>query len=467
MLNLLQSSDDGIKNRFMRTLIIIFLVQVLSAPQLYSRDQDIRLPELIDAAMSNRGEIRAARIDALIASLRTSEISSDYMPLISFAYDIRYNILTPSQIVPVGQFFTVPTDETRAIRFGTDWQQNAGVTFYQPIIDLSLRSRINESRISERIISSDAVAAENELKSEVIRSFALVWLREEQLKSATLDTVRTFTTKELVSAKVGEGQDLKTELNRAAVNHNNSVALYRALLSDYFNEKIYLGFLTGLPVQTLLEKAFDFDAFSGRGNFYPGTAPAYDSIPEIIKLELRAQLADQQKRTLRNTIVPVLGFEGFIGANQYTENFDPFLGRRWYGASFFGLNLRMTLLSGDNTKHKTDQLKLQAEGLKYQMEDQKSLINNKLLRLDGEIKQIAERIALMNQNITLLEENILIYQERFAKGQISAYDMVTFETDLQKEISGMNEQITELVNKQIEVIKISGRLDTFIENLRQ
>ena len=450
----------------MRTILIILLIQALTLPGLCQSEDNIHLPELIDAAMNNRGNIRAARIDALIAGLKTSEINSNYLPLISLAYDFRYNILTPSQIIPVGQFFTVPTDETRAIRFGTDWQQNAGVTLYQPIIDLSLRSRINESRINERIIGSDAVAAENELKSEVIRSFALVWMREEQLKTAALDTVRTFTTKELLGVKAGEGQNLRTEFNRAAVNHNNSIAVYRALLSDYFNEKIYIGFLTGLPVKMLLEATFDFDAFSGHENFYAGTVPAYDSIPEIKKLELRAQLADQQRRSLRNTYVPVLGFEGFFGANQYTDDFDPFLGSRWYGASFVGLNLRMPLVAGDNTKHKTDQLKLQAEGLKYQLEDQKNLINNKLLRLNGEIRQITERITLMEQNITLLEENILIYQERFAKGQISAYDMVTFETDLQKEISGMNEQITELVNKQIEVIIISGRLDTFIESLR-
>lgn len=444
------------------------MFEVLAFAGLYSREADniVRLPDLVDAALTNRGNIRAARIDAQIAGLQTSQVSSNYLPLISFAYDFRYNILTPSQIVPIGQFFPVPTDETRPIRFGTDWQQNAGISFYQPLINLSLQSRINESRINERIRNNDAEHAEAELKSEVLKSFALIWLREEQLKSASLDTIRTYRTKELLLHRLNEGQNLKSELNRATVSHNNSVDSYRTLLKDFFNEKIYLSFLTGLPVQMLLGADFDFTAFTGQGNFARSTTPAFDSIPEIINLELRADLAGQQQKTLRSAYLPVIGLEGFYGANQYTDTFNPFLGSRWFGASFIGLNLRVPIVTGESTRSRTDQLKLQAEGIRYRMDDQKNLINNRLLRLNGEVSHLSGRITLMRENINLLEENINLYQERFTEGQISAYDLVNFEIDLQKAVSGLNEQAAEMINKQIELITVSGRLDAFIENLR-
>jgi outer membrane protein TolC len=186
----------------------------------------------------------------------------------------------------------------------------------------------------------------------------------------------------------------------------------------------------------------------------------------VKSLRLRTELLEQQQKSERMKLTPTIGFEGFLGANQYTDTFDPFLSGSWYGSSYVGLSLRFQILSGSSTKNRVNQLKLEEKGLKSRIEDEINSVSNKSLMLTEEIRQIEYQAGLIKQNITLYEENLTLNQDRFDKGQINAYDLLTDEIDYQKELSILNEKQAELVFKQIELINNSGALLSFIENLR-
>jgi outer membrane protein len=428
--------------------------------------QEIKLITCLDSALANRGNILAVRTDIEIAKLQTSSAYQKYLPDLSLSYNYRYNPIVPTQIIPVGQFNPVPTDEKRPIKFGTEWQQNSGISLYQPIIDFSIKSRVAESRINEKLKNTDASAAERDLKLEVIKSFTNIWLREEQLGSALLDTFRTSKTIELLMSKTKEGKVLKTEVNRAILNHNNALSNYINVSSTLTREKIYMGFLTGISLEKLLDGTFDFSPFSDDTLKISKTGLILDSIPPVKSLRLRAELLKQQKKSERMKHTPIIGFEGFLGANQYTDTFNPYLSGSWYGSSYLGLSLRFQILSGSSTKNKVSQLKLEEKGLESRLEDETNNVSNKSLLLSEEIRQIEYQTALSRQNIALYEENLSLNKERFEKGQINAYDLLTDEIDFQKEQSKFNEKRAELVYKQIELINNSGALSSFIQNLR-
>ena len=428
--------------------------------------QEIKLIACIDSALANKGNIKAVRTDIEIARLQTSSAYQKYLPDLSLIYNYRYNPIIPTQIIPVGQFNQTPTDEKRPIKFGTSWQQNSGLNLYQPIIDFSIMSRVEESRINEKLKNTDAAAAERDLKMEVIKSFANIWLNEEQLRSAELDTIRTSRIKELFMTKSKEGKVLKTEVNRTILNHNNALSNYVTAASSLTREKIYMAFLTGIPLEILLDGSFDFSPFSEDGLKIVNNDPLLDSIPSVRSLRLRTELLEQQQKSERLKFTPAIGFEGFLGANQYTDTFNPFLSGSWYGSSYLGLSLRFQIISGSSTKNRVNQLKLEAKALKSTLEDETNNVSNKSLMLAEEIKQIEYQAGLLKQNIALYEENLSLNQDRLDKGQINAYDLLTDEIDFQKEMSKFNEKRVELVYKQIELINNSGALSSFIDNLR-
>ncbi len=428
--------------------------------------QDIKLITCIDSALANSGNIKAVRTDIEIAKLQTSSAYQKYLPDLSLSYNYRYNPIIPTQIIPVGQFNPIPTDEKRPIKFGTDWQQNSGINIYQPIIDFSIKSRVAESRINEKLRNTDAAAAERDLKLEVIKSFTNIMLRSEQLRSAELDTLRTSRTKELLTVKSKEGKVLKTEVNKAVLNHNNALSNYVANSSSLTREKIYMGFLTGISLDNLLDRTFDFSPFSEDALRMGNTVPMSDSIPSVKSLRIRAELLEQQQKSERMKHTPTIGFEGFLGANQYTDTFNPFLSDSWYGSSYMGLGLRFQIVSGSSTKNRVNQLKLEGKGLQARLDDEINSVINKSFLLSEEISQIRFQVGLYKQNIKLYEENLSLNQDRFDKGQINAFDLITDEIDFQKELARFNEKQAELVYKQIELINNSGALSLFIDSLR-
>ena len=444
------------------TIIIILLINLSNRLS----GQEIKLIDLIDSALANKGNIQAVRTDIEIAKLQTSSAYQKYLPDLSFSYNYRYNPIIPTQIIPLGQFSPIPTDEKRPIKFGTEWQQNSGLNLYQPIIDFSIKSRVAESRINEKLRNTDAAAAERDLKLEVIKSFTKIMLKGEQLRSAELDTLRASRTKDLFMVKSKEGKVLKTEINKAILNHNNALSNYIAVSSSLTREKIYLGFLTGISLENLLDGTFDFSPFSEDVLRMDNTDPLLDSIPSVKSLILRAELLEQQQNSERMKHTPTIGFEGFLGANQYTDTFNPFLSGSWYGSSYVGLSLRFQILSGSSTKNRVNQLKLEEKGLISRLDDEINSVSNKSLLFKEEIRQIENQAGLSKQNIALYEENLSLNQDRFDKGQINVYDLITDEIDFQKELSKFNEKRAELVFKQIELINNSGALSSFIDNLR-
>jgi outer membrane protein len=445
-----------------RSIVIILLISLSDGLS----GQEIKLITCIDSALANKGNILAVRTDIEIAKLQTSSAYQKYLPDLSLSYNYRYNPVIPTQIIPLGQFSQIPTDEKRPIKFGTEWQQNSGLNLYQPIIDFSIKSHVAESRINEKLKNTDAAAAERDLKLEVIKSFTNIWLREEQLRSAALDTLRTSRTKELFIIKSKEGKVLKTEVNKAILNHNNTLSDYVAVSSSLTREKIYMSFLTGISLETLFDGTFDFSPFSDDVLKISNTDLLLDSIPSVKSLRLRAELLEQQQNSERMKRTPTIGFEGFLGANQYTDTFNPFLSDSWYGSSYLGLSLRFQIISGSSTKNRVSQLKLEEKGLKARLEDETNSVSNKGLLLTEEIRQIEYQAGLSKQNITIYEENLSLNQDKFDKGQINAYDLLTDEIDFQKEQSRFMEKRAELVSKQIELINNSGALSSFIENLR-
>jgi outer membrane protein TolC len=186
------------------------------------------------------------------------------------------------------------------------------------------------------------------------------------------------------------------------------------------------------------------------------------SRPAMQNLKLRAALLKQEQKTERMKNTPSIGLEGFLGASQYAETFNPFLSGSWYGSSYVVLSLQFQILSGFSKRNRGKQLILETKGVKSRLEDEINLVNNASLRIAEEIRQIGYQVGLLKDNISLFEENISLNQDRFENGQINTYDLLADQIDLQKEMSKFSEKSAELIRKQIDLIYNSGALSIFL-----
>jgi outer membrane protein TolC len=439
------------------TLIGAFIANILLA-----QSTQITLKECVENALANKQNIMQAKTDIVIANLKELESKAKFLPEIALAYDYKYNPIIASQIIPVGQFGQVPTNETRAIQFGTNWQQNAGITVNQPVIDATIKSRIKESKINEQIAVTNVKQKEEELKFEVIQSYNSVLILDYEKQAAIKDTMRSFAAYGIISSKFNEGKTLKTELNEALINHNKNLLSLNKIIAAITNEKIYLSFLTNLPLEKLLDASYTaipnpiFKTVSNESNV------PFDSLVAFQQITLRQKLLRQQMVSEKAKQQPTLGFQGFLGANQYTPKLNPVQANSWFGNSYIGFSVALPILLKDKATNNKKQLQTQLNGLQYEKNELQASVSKNILQANETIVSLSKEIAISEENIKLLQENLSINQVRFLSGKITAGELNLQEKELQRETININLLNQKLSKNKIQLLYLSGRIETIL-----
>lgn len=159
--------------------IILIVCVILTNQSLTAQTRTIGLKECIQLALANKSSILALKTNATIDSLNSIQLKAKYFPEVALVYDYLYNPIIRTNIVPTGKFSPVPTDELRPIKFGTSFNQSAGLQILQPIFDASIKSRIAETNLQVKIKQAEIKTANEDLAFEVVQSFSKLLLKQK------------------------------------------------------------------------------------------------------------------------------------------------------------------------------------------------------------------------------------------------------------------------------------------------
>ncbi|NDE11160.1 MAG: TolC family protein [Chitinophagia bacterium] len=438
--------------------ILLVATVILFLTNATAQTRTIGLKECINLALANKSNILALNAEATIDSLNIKQILAKNLPQIALAYDYLYNPIIRTNIVPVGQFSQIPTKETRAIKFGTTYNQMAGLQVMQPIFDATIRSKIKDSQLQYRIKKDQVASANAELIFEVAKTFVSILAKQDQLKISKFDTLRTASTLKIVGNKFSDGNISKMDFNKAKINHNNSIFAYKELISDLIVEKIYLAFLINLQAKTI--DVVDVDKIFTEQNLNVLTQSNETKIlPKISELDSKILLVQQQISGEKVKYLPKLFLNGYLGADQFSNDLKPFQSNTWFGNSFLGLALRLPITIGENKLNKISQFQSQIKSLNFQKEEElKESEKNKQIALQ-EIGNLKEEAKSYSLNVDLLKENVQLYNERLLAGQETYENVNLEEIEYQKETQKLNNVNNKIWQQWLLVLKNAGMLD--------
>jgi outer membrane protein TolC len=445
-------------NSFKGFAIVIFIL-LAQMPVPAIAQKPLTLKEAINNAFVNRKNIQSGKSNLGIQKLETEILYKKYWPQISLEYNYLYNPILQTSILPIGIFNpSYPPDATKNIQFGTKWSQTAGITVIQPLLDQSIRRQIIEAKLQERMAAATQAQSEYELAYTVAQTYLDISLQQAKIESAIADTARTFISYNLLKNKFDEKRLLKSDLNKSIINHNNTRQLFSDAIADLIADKVYLLFLTG---QVNIEQAditIDTGFFKIDKILAANTNPDFELIPEFQQLELEGQLKSMQAKSEKAKYLPTLSFKGFIGANQYTNNFDPVAANSWFGLSYVGVYVKMPLLFGEDKKKKLQQLQLQASQYHLQKEDKAAQYSKDAITAEINMGQIVGQLKTQEENLLLTNESIVIMQARVLEGQESASNLNLEEANLQQLQSTHETSKRQLWLYWLDYQKASGRL---------
>jgi len=439
-------------------IILFTLLMLLSVPA--GSQNVLTLNQAINNGFSNRKNIQAGKSDLVIQRLQTEALYKKYWPQVSLEYTYLYNPILQTSILPIGLFnSTYPADATISVRFGTTWSQTAGATVLQPLIDLSIPRRIDEAKLQELITAASQAQSEYDLAFTIAQTYIEISLQESKIKSAIADTNRTFISYTLLNNKFIEKRLLKSDLNKSLINHNNAVQQLMDALSELIEDKVYLLFLTG---ETAIEKS-DFVIDTSFVNQYKlsvsGILPDAGAIPELQQLELQSLLTGFQVKSEKAKHLPTLSMKGFIGANQYTNNFSPTESNTWFGLSYIGIDLKIPLFFGENVQKNIQVLKIKSSQYNQQKEDKSALYAKDTYTSKLKMERVMLQLKTQEENLALSNESIEITQARVKEGQESASTLNLDEASLQSLQADFEMNKKQLWNNWLNYLKTSGQLN--------
>jgi outer membrane protein TolC len=394
--------------------------------------QKISISQAITAGLANKKNIVAGKLDITISQLQTQALYRKYWPQVSASYSYLFNPILQTSILPIGIFNpSYPADATKSVQFGTKWTQSAGITATQPLLDLSIQRHINEAKLQERIAALSQVQAEYELAYTVAQAYIEIYLQESKIRSLLADTNRTYISYTLLKNKFDEKRLLKSDLNRSKINHNNAVQLYADGIATLIEDKVYLLYLMG--AHDIRKWDFEIDtSFAGAYRLQAAVdTTALDQLPDLQELALQSQLTSLQARSEKSKQLPTINFKGYLGANQFTNSFNPMLANSWFGQSYLGLEVKVPLLFGESTRNKIQQLEIQSSQYQLQKEDKALQYAKDTLTARLRMKNLKTQLTTQEENIALSSESIRIFQDRVLEGQESASSLNSEEADLQ------------------------------------
>jgi len=118
--------------------------------------------------------------------------------------------------------------------------------------------------------------------------------------------------------------------------------------------------------------------------------------------------------------LPTMGLVGYLGANQFSDTFQPVAAHSWFGISYVGLKVNVPILFGDSPRNKVQQLELQSTQVNLQREDKTLEYIQHLLSVKIKMDNLQRQLKVQEENIVLSTESILIFRARVQEGQESA-----------------------------------------------
>jgi len=432
---------------------ILFLL--FSSMALVAQSQPLSWAQLWQAAQQNRASLQAGKADLLAAQWAEKTAQSAYLPQISLAYDYRYNPLIPAQAVPVGQFLPVPTDETRIIRFGTNWQQSAGVSFYQPLIDRDLRSRLAQSRLQQQQAQLRFEEAEALLAEELLLTALRVGSAKQSLQAALSDTQQSFNSWQLAQERVQAGRLSTQGYEQQQIEHLQSLRTWRNSAAQLLREQIYLSFLAGLPLERVLaDDSYLADLPLLLQEKEASIQPDFSRL----RLQSESRARELELQRLKQSRLPRLGIDAFLGANQFTNSFQPAASGTWFGASYVGLSLRMPLLQASNGQAAQRNAERQNQAAVWREKEDEARQLRDVARAEVEVLQQKELLGYETQLLQLQQQSFQRAQAQFEAGRSSAENLRQAKESLVQQEAATRRQELLLFESRVKLLQAQGLL---------
>lgn len=432
-----------------------------------AKSQDIKSLTLKDAityALENKADAKKAKLKVENSEYQIQEVRSRALPQISANGSLTYNPILQTTFLDSGSFGGEPGTTIQA-NFGQKWSSVAGVSLTQTIFDQSVFTGLKAAKSTREFYQINEQLTEEQVIERVANNYYQVYVQRQNLTVLDSTYINTSKVKNIIKGQFENGLAKKIDLDRILVKISNIDTQRQQVLNAVQIQENALKFYMGMPIDTKIEipqAAFEVSpqAFS--------EAPNTEIRTEFLLMKKQEQLLEFQKKSVMAAYYPTLSLSAgynYIGQGpKMPWGAKPSDGVYWSDFSSVGLNLRVPIFSGFETRSKVRKADVELRSMKEDIKDTKLSLDlayaNAKTQIDNSI------ITIQNQkgNAQLAKDVLSNTKNNYLQGLASLTDLLDAENAHTEAQNNYTSAVLAYKLAEVQLIKSKGELRTLINN---
>ena len=447
--------------KLLQILCIMTFVSVISNPlkaQNKTGTTILTLQEAVKYGLQHRNSLTQVRLEVDYSKKKTQETISNYLPQISASTDYRNYLKLPTTILP-GVIAGQAPGTTIKAKFGQNNNISAGIKAQQVILDPSLLSSIQATKVDQYIAKNNVVVEKKNAVLQIKRAFFSALTARENWKLSKKNLHQYQKLMAISQQQYQNKQIQPFDLSEVKTQFKNQ--RQQAILDSltYLNEidqlKLEIGFKQGQQISLPDSSIIAMGRLPAQQTVYPGQVSYH--VPEFKSIQLQKQLNAKQIQQNNRGYFPKINAYAFVGSEFFNNQFTPFQSKTWYGSSYIGLNITLPIFSGLQRSYKNQQLHIKRQEFTVNAENFKQQFPQRVQIAKRQIDLAVRKARIHKSKYELATEKLSVQRKRYKLGLINLQDVLNTEVQLNDALNSYVQALHDVINARLEYEKLGAR----------
>ncbi|TDE05067.1 TolC family protein [Flavobacterium hiemivividum] len=424
----------------------------------------LTLKDAIAYALENKSDAKKAKLKVENSEYQIQEVRSRALPQITANGGLTYNPILQTTFIDAASFGGDPGTTIQA-NFGQKWTSVAGVSLTQNLFDQSVFTGLKAAKTTREFYQINEQLTEEQVIERVANNYYQVYVRRQNLN--VLDSTYANTTKvrNIIKGLYDNGLSKKIDLDRIVVKLSNIKTQRQQVLNAVLIQENALKFYMGMPIESQIEipqTAFEVTPHSFT------EAPNTETRTEFLLMKKQEQLLEFQKKSIIAGYYPTLSLSAgynYIGQGpKMPWGAKPSDGVYWTDFSSVGLNLRVPIFSGFETRSKVRKADIELKSVKEDLIDTKLSLDLAYANAKTQIDNSIITIENQKGNAQLAQDVLKNTNNNYIQGLATLTDLLDAENAFTEAQNNYTAAVLDYKLAEIQLIKSKGELKSLLNN---
>ena len=420
-------------------------------PQLYQ----FSLKQAIEYASKNSVSVQNALLDYQIQVQSNRAVTSQALPQVSGTLNMTDFLQIPTTLIP-GEFIGQPGTFI-PVKFGTKWNNSAGVTFTQILFDGQVFVGLQARQAALDFAHKNAEITDQGVRVNVYKIYYQLLIGKWQMDQIDANIANqeslVHNSTEMFKNGFAEQLDVDKSSVQLANLQTEKIRLENTIANGYLGLKVLLG----MPAQDSLQltDSLSYDMIRDR---VLNDSYKYADRRDYQLLQINHQLNEFNIKRYKKEYIPTLKLNAAYSQNQYVNTFDLAAKNTWYPTAYVGLAVSIPIFDGFSKDANVQQAKIQLRETENSMDGLRISIDNQVRQAQLNFTAALAALDFQKKNVDLAQKVYDQTRKKYEQGLGSNQEITQALTDQRAAQANYFNALYSAVVARVDYVNAIGKL---------